>query len=144
MSQATSAGEVVTGAGEAVVVVVVTVVVVCVVVGGEQAQRCAAGDGERDGRMRNTRSAAEERRRSSAGTVSIRAVAEALDGIAIAGAGDGGRIVCSRRRRWVGDLGSCRVVRGDHVAVCRRRRLLSRWRPAQWMEIKRRPTTKLG
>jgi hypothetical protein len=48
-SQATSAGEVVTGAGEAVVVVVVTVVVVWVA-GGEQAQRCPEA-AEEEGRL---------------------------------------------------------------------------------------------
>jgi hypothetical protein len=91
LSQATSAGEVVTGAGEAVVVVVVTVVVVWVE-GGEQAQRCAEvaeEDGESEGRMRKTSSAAEDSSSSSAGTVISRSrAAEALDGSAIGGGMD--------------------------------------------------------
>lgn len=91
LSQATSAGEVVTGAGEAVVVVVVTVVVVWVE-GGEQAQRCpevAEEEGESEGRTRKTSSAAEESSSSSAGTVSSRSrAAEAVDGSAIAGGVD--------------------------------------------------------
>jgi hypothetical protein len=109
-SQATSAGEVVTGAGEAVLVVVVTVVVVWVA-GGEQAQRCPeaaeeeAEEGESEGRTRKTSSAAEDNSRSSAGTVSSRSRAEceALDGSAIGG-GRGGA-TRSGSRGW--DLVLC-------------------------------------
>ena len=57
--------------------------------GGEQVQRCAevgAEDGESEGRMRKTSSAAEDSSSSSAGTVSsCSRAAEALDGSAIGG-----------------------------------------------------------
>ena len=72
--------------------------------GGEQVQRCAevgAEDGESEGRMRNTSSAAEDSNSRSAGTVSSRSrAAEALDGSAIGGGMD----------RKIGDLVSGAAV----------------------------------
>jgi hypothetical protein len=118
LSQATSSGEVATGAGAAVVVVVVTLVVVWVVTGSVQAQRWAPEEAEGAGRRRKTRSAAQERRRRSAGTVSSRAVEPPPDGSAIA------RGEAALDRRWWGWWRCCRwTALGISVCLgCRVRR----------------------